>query len=103
MSTERKGHNGAAVLTAERVARGLSKVTVQEERALRMRFGVRAAPGEPLPTAHGANAQLGEELRAIELQLFRAMKRRESGTVARPSASSNPAKDKILRALKARG
>ena len=95
---ERKG---TAVVTAEEVRAHISKartVTQEEEKALRMRYGAPVDPRTALPRAQGANAELGDELMLIEMQLMRAVKARMAKA---PSlAPRNAAKDKIVRSLK---
>ena len=94
---ERKG---TAVVTAEEVRANISKaktVTLEEEKALRMRYGAKVDTRTALSPAHGANAELGDELLLIEMQLLRAVKAR---ALARSPAPKNPTKDKIVRSLK---
>jgi len=94
---ERKG---TAVVTAEEVKAALGtaqNVTVEEERALRMRYGARVETSAPLPQAHGGKPALADELLLIEMQLMRAVKARMA---AQAPAPRNHAKDKIVRALK---
>ncbi len=97
---ERKS-GSAAVVTAEEVTTALKGrvATQEEEKVLRMRHGARVDLREPLPRAAGTNAELGDELLVIEMQLFRAMKAKRAGPAAVPSVR-NAAKDKIVRSLK---
>lgn len=98
---ERKG---TAVVTAENVKAGLSNartVTMEEEKALRMRYGAKVETSQPLPQSHGDRAELADELLLIEMQLMRAMKARMAQAKA-PMAARNPSKDKIVRALKSK-
>jgi len=103
---ERKGGNTTAVVTAEEIRSALSQartVTSEEEKALRMRHGVAVDPRAPLPRAAGNNAELGDELLVIEMQLMRALRARARGkseATSRVGVPRNASKDKIVRALR---
>jgi hypothetical protein len=105
---ERKGA-GTAVVTTETVARGLTKTTVtqSEEKALRMRYGAPAELDAPLPTAHGDNEALGDELLLLEMRLLSALKRQRALASGRASAAAAPktrnaTKSKVVSALKSK-
>lgn len=98
---ERKGGN-TAVITEEEVTTALSRtttVTSEEEKMLRMRFGAKVNTAAPLERAYGKNEALADEMMVIEMQLFRAMRARAQKLQPAPK---NPAKDKIVRALRKR-
>jgi hypothetical protein len=87
-----------AVVTAEEVAVALSRtrtISSEEEKALRMRHGVRVDPTAPLARAAGHNAELADELLVVEMQLMRAMRARNT-----PAPAHSPNKDKIVRMLR---
>ena len=90
----------ATVVTAEQVTTALqrAKVTTEEEKALRMRYGARVDTKAPLPTAFEGNEELGDELLLIELQLLRAMKLRKAP--APKTGPRNATKDRIVAKLK---
>lgn len=93
----------AAVVTAEEVKAGLNRtqtVTVEEEKALRMRHGVTVEKTTTLPQVHGGNTELADELLLIEMQLLRGMKARQASMAKKTMSPKNLAKDKIVRALK---
>lgn len=110
---------GSSTLTAKEVKAALEKsttLTAEEEKALRMRHGA-GAPSQnaPLPRAAGANAELADELLVIEMQLMKALRARTGQTrtaataakapaapVRNREAPANAAKDKIVRALRAK-
>ena len=99
---ERKG---TAVVTAEDVKSGLNHsqtVTVEEEKALRMRYGAKVDTQTALPQVHGGKTELQDELMLIEMQLMRQVKARMAAmqAKAKPMTPRNAAKDKIVRALK---
>lgn len=102
---ERKG-GSTAVVTAELVTTALKKtttVTPREEQALRMRYGATVDKTEELPTAHGGNQELADELLVIEMSLFRAMKQRAQAAKAKTEpAPRNATKSKIVGALKSK-
>jgi hypothetical protein len=89
----------ATVVTAEQVTTALqrAKVTTQEEKALRMRYGAKVDVKAPLETAYGDNEELGDELLLIEMQLLRALKARKALATKGPR---NATKDKIVSKLK---
>lgn len=110
---ERKGAASTVAVTTEEVRSALSRtrtVTSEEEKALRMRFGVGVQDARaPLPRADGGNAELADELLVLELQLFRSYRAHQArsqpknGVVAaRPALDPTAAraKDKIVRALR---
>lgn len=103
---ERKGGN-TAVVTARTVSTGLAKAstTVEEERALRMRYGATVERDAPLPQAHEGNEELQDELLLIEMALMRAYRQRMQAQAAqapkaKPAARKSAAKSKIVAALK---
>lgn len=108
---ERMAGAGTVAVTKDevRTALGRSKtLTSEEEKALRMRFGVGAqTTREPLPRAAGGNAELSDELLIIEMQLMKAWRLRllqqrgaamKNAAVSKTGASRE--KDKIVRALR---
>ncbi len=109
---ERKGVTSTVAVTAEEVRSALPKsraVTSEEEKALRMRYGVGEADERaPLPRADGGNEELKDELLLLEMQLLRSYRAHLAQKGAKPSAqparsaepSSSRAKDKIVRALR---
>ena len=107
---QRKGSSSTVAVTAEEVRAALPRtrtLTSEEEKALRMRHGVKSDTREPLPRADGGNAELADELLILEMQLMKAWKMRlaetkarTNVTAARPSTESSRAKDKIVRALR---
>ncbi len=100
---ERKG-GITAVVSEEEVTTALSRtttVTSEEEKTLRMRYGAKVSTTAPLERAYGKSEALADELMVIEMQLFRAMRARMQKAQA-AMAPKNPAKDKIVRALRKR-
>jgi hypothetical protein len=100
---ERKVASTTVELTAEEVKTSLRKarLSVIEERALRMRHGAAVEKDAPLARAAGDNAELGDELLVLEMQLMKAMRARTQAKAPAPVASvDNRAKDKIVRALR---
>ena len=99
---ERKG-GSTAVVTTEQVTKALKTATTTpvEEKTLRLRYGAKVDLKAPLPTAHGDNEELGDELLLIEMQLLKALKRHKAAQ-AKLAAPRNAAKDKIVRNLKAK-
>ena len=118
---ERKGLSGTAATQAtqaperSQIRKALartattSRLSAEEERALRMRHGVASDLSAPLPRAAGRNAELADELTLIEMQLLRTMRAhgREPGPRGaerqdRPAAvvTASKTKDKIVRALR---
>lgn len=100
------GKGSTAVVTTEQVTAALAqtKVSVVEEKALRMRYGARVDTKAPLPTAFGDDDELGDELLLIEMQLLRALKARKAAAVAaiapKTTAPRNATKDRIVAKLK---
>ena len=94
------GKGSTAVVTAEQVttALGRTKVTTEEEKALRMRYGARVETKAPLPTAFEENDELADELLLIEMQLLRALKARKA--LAAGPKPRNAVKDRIVAKLK---
>lgn len=108
---QRKGSSSTVAVTAEEVRAALPRtrtLTSEEEKALRMRHGVKSDTREALPRADGGNPELADELLILEMQLMKAWKMRLAETkartnvtvAARPSSESSRAKDKIVRALR---
>lgn len=92
-------------VTAEQVTAhlGKAKVTAEEERALRMRYGAKASPRAPLPQKAEAGTEAADELLLIEMQLLKAYRAHLAAqkASARPAPSvQNRSKDKIVRALR---
>ncbi|MEN9799856.1 MAG: hypothetical protein RL653_3553 [Pseudomonadota bacterium] len=102
---EHKG-KGTAVVTAERVKAGLKVATTtlehEEERILRMRHGVSVDPKAPLARAAGNNEALADELLVMEMQLLKAWKARLQPAAAKATPVKSAAKDRMVRALKAK-
>ncbi len=103
---ERRVGSTTVAVTAEEVRaafRRLTTATSEEEKVLRMRYGVGGEPEGPLPRAAGGNVDLADELTLIEMQLMRAFRARAEGkaaVVGRIGAPRNAAKEKIVRALR---
>lgn len=102
---ERRGGGSTTVaVTAAEVRSALTRtqtLTSEEEKALRMRHGAGVTTRTPLPRAAGGNAELGDELLLIEMQLLRAFQRRAAAAPQLPEPTErNPAKDRIVRALR---
>lgn len=94
------GKGSTAVVTTEQVTTALrqTKVTAEEEKALRMRYGAGVETKAPLPTAFDDDAELGDELLLIEMQLLRALKARKAA--ASRGGPRNATKDRIVAKLK---
>ena len=101
--------SGSTTVTAKEVKVALEKARTlapEEEKVLRMRHGAGApSKSAPLPRAAGENAELGDELLLIEMQLMKAMRERmgtsKTATNKAPAAASGKAtKAKIVSALK---
>jgi hypothetical protein len=110
---ERKAGRVEVQVTAEEVRESLSKakLSVEEEKVLRMRHGVTPAdPSESLPAVVPAGSPVADELLLIEMELLKAQRRkpRTGRTESRTAASTSPkldptaqkTRDKILRALR---
>lgn len=99
---ERKG-GSTVVVTAETVATALQHTTAtrEEEQVLRMRYGAKVATTEKVGAAEGASEELADELLLMELQLLRGLKAHQA-RLKKATAPRNAAKDKIVRALKAK-
>ena len=101
---------GSTTVTAKEVKVALEKARTlapEEEKVLRMRHGAGApSKSAPLPRAAGENAELGDELLLIEMQLMKAMRERmgtsKTATNKAPSAaaSGKATKAKIVSAMK---
>jgi hypothetical protein len=106
---------GSSTVTTKEVKTALEKtrtLTSEEEKVLRMRHGAGApSTRAPLPRAAGNNEELADELLVIEMQLMKAMRARtgQTKTGSKPkvaaarateAVAANPAKDKIVRALR---
>lgn len=104
---ERKGVS-STVVEAEEVRAALKKartLSSEEEKVVRMRYGVGEQDARsPLPRAAGANAELGDELLLLEMQLLKAyrMQKTQARAPERTTAAAprSAAKDKIVRALR---
>lgn len=95
--------NNTAVVTAEQVKVALKKSSVafapDEERLLRLRHGQGVDLQAPLARAAGSNQELGDELLVFEMELMRRFGARPA---ARATPTRSAAKDKLVRALKAK-
>lgn len=102
---DRKGRSTVEV-SSEEIATALprAKLSAEEEKVLRMRAGVGVAdPHGALPSASADDPSLADELLLIEMQLFRANRKRAGRSVPRTGAVRTPvstAKTKIIRALR---
>jgi len=102
---ERKGRSTVEV-SSEELATALprAKLSPEEEKVLRMRAGVGVGDlHEPLPGASGNDPSLADELLLVEMQLFRASRKRAGPRAPRTGAVRAPAsvaKTKIIRALR---
>ncbi len=96
---ERK--SSTVAVTTEEVEAALARartVTSEEEKVLRMRYGAKVARTAPLTSVAAGNTELEDELLVIEMQLFRAQRAKRA---APPTLGTrNPAKEKIVRALR---
>lgn len=96
--------NSTAVVTAEQVKVALKKAAPtfapDEEKLLRLRHGQGVDPAAPLARAAGSNVALADELLVIEMGLMR--KFGPQPAVAKAAPTRSPAKDKLVRALKAK-
>jgi len=99
---ERKG--SISVVTSETVTKALKKTsaTGTEEKALRMRYGATTDLSAPLPSAHGDNEELGDELLLLEMRLLSALKRHQGLSKAKAPVVKNATKSKIVVALKSK-
>jgi hypothetical protein len=84
---ERKGNT--AVVTKDVVLAGLktATTTAHEEQVLRMRYGATVEARATLPTVHGGDEALGDELLLMELKLLMSLKARQ-GKATRGAAKS---------------
>jgi hypothetical protein len=99
--TERKGESNTVV--TEEVRTGLARapaLSPLEERVLRLRHGVSAAPEAPLGRVAPADSELGDELLVLELQLLRAVRARAAQAAAARGTADPSRKSKIVRALR---
>jgi hypothetical protein len=101
MAMERKATK-TIELTREEVKTSLGKarLSAQEERAVRMRFGASVETTAPLARAAGENAELADELLVLEMQLMKAFGPKSKAAPAPAAAVDTRAKDKIVRALR---
>lgn len=101
---ERKGTSTTVAVSGEEVQAALSRartLSSEEEKALRMRYGAQVVePRAPLPRAAGSNQELADELLLIEMQLLKAYRARMGRAAPPARAERNPAKEKIVRALR---
>ena len=99
--TERKAE--ANTVVREEVRTGLAaakRLSLLEERVLRLRHGVSPAPDAPLARVAPADSELGDELLVLELQLLRAVRARASQAAAARGTANPSTKSKIVRALR---
>ncbi len=88
-----------AVTTANvKTALKKTSLTPAEENVIRLRQGVSVDLTAALPTAHGGNEALEDELMLLEFQLFKAMKAKAQAAKAQATPASS-AKSKIVSAL----
>lgn len=100
--------SGSTTVTSKELKVALEKARTlapEEEKVLRMRHGAGTSKTAPLPRAAGDNAELGDELLLIEMQLMKAMRERtgQSKTATnkpKAAATASATKQKIVRALK---
>jgi hypothetical protein len=101
---ERKVGTRAVEVETQSVQRNLNTsktVTAEEDKALRMRHGVRVAPEAPLAQAAASGSELADELLVVEMQLLRAFRARGARNAApRTTPAPSRTKDKIVRALR---
>ncbi len=98
MDRQGKSVKGTTVVSPKAVLKALTVSTVEatEEKVIRMRHGASVALDAPLPTVHGGNEALEDELMLLEFQLFKAMKAKAMAAKAGPSST---VKSKIVGAL----
>ena len=103
---ERKGGNATVEVSSAEVRAVLEKtrtLTTDENKMLRMRYGIGAPSLDaPLPRVSG-NRNLEDELLVIEMQLLRSIRARtapHSEGLASLIPGESKTKDKILRALR---
>ena len=96
--------SSTTVVTAQQVKVALKKASPtfapDEEKFLRLRHGQGVDPSAPLARAAGSNAALADELLVIEMELMRQFGQKPAAAKASPTRSA--AKDKLVRALKAK-
>jgi hypothetical protein len=103
---ERKAGSVEVQVTAEEVRDALpkAKLSPEEEKVLRMRYGVGVAdPAEPLPSAARPGTPLADELSLIEAELHRARKQKRRNNIAAASKldpTAQKTREKIVRALR---
>jgi len=107
---ERKAGSVEVQVTAEEVRDALpkAKLSPEQEKVLRMRYGVGVAdPAEPLPAAAPPGSPLADELSLIETELHRASKQKRRTARTHPHAAASKldptaqkTRDKIVRALR---
>jgi len=106
---ERKPKSVGVVVTAAEIRDALpkAKITSEEEKALRIRYGIGLSDvNAPLPWAASGNAS--DELLMMEMELMKAQLQKSGALRARKAAQSRPkleptaqrARDKIVRALR---
>jgi len=93
MSTKSKGPSKSQTTTVGTESR--NGLTAEEERALRMRFGLAGDDDTALPQKHEGNAEIAAKLREIEKRAF-AMAGRTPGEMT----DGDVAKAKIVSALR---
>ena len=102
---ERKAGTSTAAVTAVEVRAAMGKartLSSEEEKGLRMRYGIQEELGAPLPRASGGNAELEDELTLIQMQLTRAFRAQQAQGGGRSAVApgASRTKDKIVRALR---
>ncbi len=88
---------------AKDVAEALAKVRTlpsEDEKALRMRYGVKVRESEKLGQHGEGRAELQDELLLMEMQLVRAYRQHQKQQAARAAPQPSRAKEKIVRALR---
>jgi hypothetical protein len=99
--TEQKA--GTSTVVTEEVRVGLARaprLSVQEERVLRLRHGVSPDAEAPLGRVAPVDSELGDELLVLELQLLRAVRARAAQAAAARGTANPATKSKIVRALR---
>ena len=101
---DRKRRSTVEVSAEEAALSNATMLSGEEEKVLRMRLGVAVSDlHAPLPGAAGMDLPIADELLLLEMQLFKAYRKRAVPT--RPSALRAPpaaekTKHKIIRALR---
>jgi adenylosuccinate synthase len=100
---QRKGTEVREVVEAREVGAALAKsktIASEDEKVLRMRYGVGVAKQEKLARHGEGNTELQDELLLMEMELLRAYRQHQKQLAQRAAPRPSREKEKIVRALR---